>query len=373
MEDDGEFNAFIEHVEATKDIDATACLQLLGVKGLIARFEAFLVERCTKLGYDKWSYVMEFSTKSDDLGRIHMHAYWHCHQHVDVKPFVGTVGAWSFEGSKPLLKPNSARGRHFDIAVARGHYYCQCDKIGRLFGQTNFPKYEQFLVHQKWVVQLWQRRKMSHTDARAEIIGARGHTASYIKEIDYVEEMEHKIQMQKEKNIIDAMLAKAFKPWRWIEDVCLWRLQYDKEGPFGRWGLDSRFKFLVLTGPSSLGKTQYAKDIFGEQSTLTVPCQNVKSPSLKDFVRGKHKAIIFDEVSSETIHNNKAVFQANNDIVILGQTPSEEYIYRCFLYGVAMICCCNDWMEGIMRGGAAEEWLLTNSIVYECKDKMWLE
>ena len=373
LENDPEYTRFLSTASSNLDIEVEEMLNLMCVKGLISRFEAFLVERCTKLGYNKWSFVFEMSLKSDDVGRLHIHAYWHTTKDSETKPFIGTIAAWSFEGSKPSLKPNSTSGKYYQQAVDRGHYYCQCLKIGRLFGQTNYPKYDEFLVQQKWVIQLWQRRKLSHSGAKKEVIGARGHTASYLREIDLIEQLELKIEIEREKAIIDAMLARAFKPSRFIEEVDLWLLQYSRDGPFSIWGVESRFKFLVLTGPSSLGKTQFAKKLFGEKRTLTVGCQNVKAPFLKDFNRKEHKAIIFDEVSSNCIHDNKAIFQANNDVVLLGQTPSAEYIYRVFLYGVAMVCCCNDWMEGIDRGSAAEEWLLTNSIVYDCTKKMWVD
>ena len=371
LENDPEYTRFLANASSNVDIEVQEMLQVLSVQRLISRFEAFLVERCAKLGYNKWSYVFELSMKSEDLGRVHIHAYWHTNKEAETKPFVGTLGAWTFEGSKPFLKPNTTNGKYYQQAVDRGHYYCQCCKIGRLSGHTNYPKYEDYVVQQKWVIQMWQRRKLSHSGARKEVVGARGHTASYMKEIDTIEQLELKVEIEQEKAIIDAMLARAFRPSRFIEEVELWMLQYSRDGPFSIWGVASRFKFLVLTGPSSLGKTQFAKKLFGEHQTLTIGCQNVSTPFLKDYNRKKHKAIIFDEVSSQCIHGNKAIFQANNDVVLLGQTPSAEYVYRVFLYGVAMICCCNDWMEGIDRGSAAEEWLLTNSIVYDCTRRMW--
>ena len=133
-----------------------------------------------------------------------------------------------------------------------------------------------------------------------------------------------------------------------------------------------RFKFLLLTGPSSLGKTAFAKNLFGIDETHVVPCQNVLTPQLQGYVRSEHKAILFDEISSSCIEKNKQVFQANNDVALLGQTPSGDYVYHKYLYGTAMICCTNEWLEGIPRGSPAEEWLLTNSIVYECIENMFL-
>ena len=47
-------------------------------------------------------------------------------------------------------------------------------------------------------------------------------------------------------------------------------------------GKDSRFKFLVFTAPSSFGKIQYAKSLFGVDGTLVVNCQNEVEPNLKE-------------------------------------------------------------------------------------------
>ena len=279
---------------------------------------------------------------------------------------------WTFEGSRPLVRFNTAKGQNSKKSIDFGHYYCQCPKIGRLCSKTTYPKYEAFAVMQKWVIGLWQRRKLTHDAARKEIIDARGHTASYLKEIDTVEALEDSRAIDFEKTLIDAELSGAFKPFRFVPEVCLWRLQYGRDTIYGVWGKDSRFKFLVLTGPSCMGKTQYGKSLFGVDKTLVVPCQGVTNPCLQEFKRKKHKAILFDEISSECIHNNKAIFQANNDKVILGQRPTMRDCYSVFLYGVALIVCCNDWLEDVKRGSLEEDWLVTNSIVYECTEKMWV-
>ena len=148
LENDPEYTKFLNTASSNVDIEVEELLELMCVKGLISRFEAFLVERCTKLGYNKWSFVFEMSMKSDDVGRLHIHAYWHTTKDSETKPFIGTIAAWSFEGSKPYLKPNSTKGKYYQQAVDRGHYYCQCLKIGRLYGKTNYPKYEEFVVQQ---------------------------------------------------------------------------------------------------------------------------------------------------------------------------------------------------------------------------------
>ena len=302
-------------------------MQLDCVKTLIVQFECHLARRCEKLGFKFWSYQFEVSLKSDDKGRVHVHAYWHDDSmQSEARLYFGSTEAWSFLGAKPMIRPNMAKGNNARKAIDRGHFYCQCLKVGRMESNTNFPKHEAFSVEQKWIIALWKQRKLSHDDARTEILLARGHTQSYLREIDFVRNLEERIEMEKEKAAVDMMITGAFKPFVEIPEVELWALQYRRQGPFGQYGKASRFKFLVLTGPSSLGKTQFAKSLFGPEATLVVPCQGVKQPALKDFKRHSHRAVLFDEISSQCIHDNKAVFQANNDIVLLGQIPCQEYV-----------------------------------------------
>ena len=101
----------LQHAEP--DTIADSILELQCFKAFVARFEAFLVQRCEKLGFKYWSYVIELSTKSEDFGRLHIHAYYHTDETREERhPFLGTHNAWSFEGSRPMIRPNTVWGRH---------------------------------------------------------------------------------------------------------------------------------------------------------------------------------------------------------------------------------------------------------------------
>ena len=134
--------------------------------------------------------------------RLHIHAYYHTDQTRKEKdhPHLGTHNAWSFEGSRPMIRPNTVWGRHAQKQIDRGHFYCQCRKIGHVCGKSNYPKYEAYVVEQKWVIALWQRRKLTHEEAKLEIVGARGHTQTYLNEILTIEDLEDKHEIEKEKN-----------------------------------------------------------------------------------------------------------------------------------------------------------------------------
>ena len=336
---------------------------------LSSLFQQWLQVKCDAQGFEKWSFCIERSTRSSDSGRVHIHAFFHTdtsRTEESTKRRNVDAGSWCFDGVRPCIKLNTGRGTACQKQLDCGHYYCQAPKIGRLIGHTNYEKMHCFAVQQKWVMQLWQQRKLSHEACRSEVIAARGHTIAYLREIDFVRQQEKKQRIMEEKARIDVALQRSFRPFRVIQPVEEWKKQYSR---FAR--IEGRYKFLVLTGPSCMGKTQFAKSLFGPQVTLVAPCQKVTEPNLRNFDREVHKCIVFDEIKSPSISGNKAVFQANTEIVELGWSQCGEHIYQNLLHGIACIVCCNDWMVGVANGSDDADWLFQNAIVYNCSEPLW--
>ena len=336
-----------------------------GFRNLCEHFDKFLFERCKHLGYEKCSWQAELSLNSEDIGRVHWHGFWHSQQD---RVHGGFEAGWTFRDSKPILIKCTARGRHVPRFLDRGHFYCQVDKQGWICRSTNWVKLQEFPVEQKWVIGLWKLRKLTHEVAKKEIVLARGHTPSYLKEIEFVEEKERADATLLQSQEIQKKLDLCAKPYRTVLDVMLWQQQYTDIS--NSLCTTTRFKFLVLNGPSRYGKTQFASHLYPD--TLIVPCQGVMEPNLKTFKCGFHKAIVFDEISSECIVQNKALFQANQNGALLGQSKCNEHAYHVFCYGIPMIMSMNDWMEKKLKP-SEEEWLVANAVVYQVNSKLWLE
>jgi len=329
-------------------------------KHLCNDMEIFIKRRITKLGYEKYSIQVEVSLNARVRGRVHIHAFWH----TDSKPiFNGTPMGWMFRGVVPMLKQFTGKGRNHESHRNRGHYYCQAAKEGRLFCATNYVMNKHFVVDTKWIMALWQLRKLSHSSAKSKIMQARGRVGVLLKEITTVESMEETLHIEIEQKRVEESLRAHMKPFWDVPLVNEWKAQYDKMGPTVLYGIQARFKFLVLNGPSCYGKTQYAQSIFGPAVTLLVPCQNVSSPCLKDYRRSYHKCIVFDECSSSTVVQNKMLFQANNDGVLLGQSQCNEFACWKYLYCTPIIVCCNAWLADIETESSEHQWLQTNSMV----------
>ena len=107
--------------------------------------------------------------------------------------------------------------------------------------------------------------------------------------------------------------------------------------------ISDRKKFLVLNGPSRLGKTQFAYDVFGAHCTLEVNCAGASHPPLRNFDPSVHKAIIFDEAPISMILGYRRLFQAPNAHVIIGQSPTNQSCYPVYLNDTALIICTNNW------------------------------
>ena len=95
--------------------------------------------------------------------------------------------------------------------------------------------------------------------------------------------------------------------------------------PYGglSYGRLPRLKFLVLEGASCVGKTQLAISLFGHELTYVCNCQEVQEPNLRGFDRAKHRCIVHDEITWETVIRNKVLFQASAEEVHLCQSKCQ--------------------------------------------------
>lgn len=366
MEGSNEIEALVEQYDDMSELEAA--LKLSGTfRQLVVDYQVFVEKRMGQLSFKHFSWVVEMSLHSRDRGRIHFHLY--LSDDTD-RRFIGTQSAWKFRGFRPDLRPAWHTGRNSAAAINHGHYYCQCNKEGTLYQQTNYMKHQNFAVEQKWIIAFWKVRKLSTERAVLEVKQARGSTISYLRELAKIDEIDEEDFVRVEqKQILDLIEANRV-PFRLILDVALWQRQYLEWTDGGVWGKDSRFKFLVLTGPSSFGKTQYAKSLWGSDYTLVVNCQNVMEPNLKAYSRRKHKAVIFDECACSTILFSKVTFQASVEGTMLAQSQCNEHAYWRFLYGIPLIVCCNDWLRGV-KDPADFEWLTTNAITYNVSRPTW--
>jgi hypothetical protein len=115
---------------------------------------------------------------------------------------------------------------------------------------------------------------------------------------------------------------------------------------------------------------QLALSLWGSTVTYITNCQGVDEPNLTGFVRGVHKAIVFDEADWELIVRCKVLFQASCEGVHLRQSKCQQFSEWKFLYQVPMIICTNSWLqEG--EETPHRDWLEANSVHVQIDSHVW--
>ena len=344
------------------DVETTTVrLQALpGPRDTFNRFWSEMEAAGEQVGLKHVSCAMEWSTKAQAAGRLHLHAFFSYLGHKTRGSL--SVSAIRFEGFAPSHVsltggPNGGgfarRGRA--ALLHQGHFYLQMRKVGSVHRRTNFVKSLDFPVKQGWILLQWQQRKISHKDARLEIIDSRDRVHRGLQAIEQQERAEAQPAAQAASARLCRPELLPFKKALPLEVE--WLAQYASleagQSPL-------RFRCLVYDGPSRTGKTQRAMHWFGADGTLRLNCQGVAAPSMQRWVGGGFRAVVFDEGGWELVHGNKMLFQAGPDPVELGQSPCGAYTYSVLVYGVPMVITSNDFWKGCPAAGEVKDWLTAN-------------
>ena len=339
------------------------------VEDLWKQFISFANEACKEERISQMSACMEMSTEAGTNGRVHFHAYL---SNGGQKFRAGSHQRWAFCGSKPFPSAYDTDGSVRRSAVPRGHYYCQVPKKGCLFMFTNYPAVQHFVIEPRWLVHLWAQQKITRSDYVAELLRSRMRVRGIIAELEWQERRGHYERLLAESRKIQAAVAKQQCPFRKIGAVEKWKAQYPVFNPGKVVPLQSRYKFLVLNGPSRKGKSEYARSLCTR--SLVVECANVEEPRLQEFSREKHSLVVFEEASWRMVLKNRALFQSGVNVLWLCQSRCQEHAVPVLLHGIALVVCCNDWLEDAKPGEEdMVNWCEANSVVVQVTEPLWEE
>ena len=221
---------------------------------------------------------------------------------------------------------------------------------------------------------LWRQRKATAEDIQKDLLRSRERGA-----LSAWDNMENLLSKERHQNLqaqileIQVALRKQQKPFRSHELINVFLEQFSGRN----WMKWSRFRFLVLVGPSVQGKTSKAMSLYPEE-TLKVCCGTCPDgilPSIAAFDWLKHKAIVFDEARPDQVLRNREVFQANAYTQTLGQSACNAFSYQVFLYHRALILCANSWdLHVDTLTDSDREWLQANQILVTLPEgQRWYE
>ena len=146
-----------------------------------------------------------------------------------------------------------------------------------------------------------------------------------------------------------------------------WKAQYKKEL--------FRYLFLVLEGPSRLGKTQFALSLVREPAAMhQVNCAAAQEPDLRKFMYGEHEGILFDEIEPAAVSRQRLLFQAGASAVQLGCSNTNIFSYTVFVHRTKLICCSNGWSAGLMKLSDDDRaWVEANAVHVKVDKALWKE
>ena len=200
----------------------------------------------------------------------HAHLLLECNQAMTLK----SADLLRFDGVRPHFSHEEVmhlrgRGRGARTAAAAGHYYIRAPKIGQLISCGTHQPFEDYAVKGEWVTAYWQAGKLTDEQAINEYLKVKRDCVRNIQNVKDNARMQQHLSLVKQSEAVQRRLSASKLPRAHVQEVeCVFLPQFQNLNL-------ARRKFLVLVGPSCVGKTEYARGLVsGPDELLELNCAN---------------------------------------------------------------------------------------------------
>jgi len=337
---------------------------------LWASFHGFAGKIASEYRASAWASCMELCLDTFQAGggiRVH------CHMGLksETSKMYIHLDALQFRDSLPHVRATLPGIQVRSAGSWAQIYYCLAPKLGVVYQVGSHEPFKQFPVKGDWPFGMLQAGKMGAKTCREQLIRAGRGIVRLLNDFDrYMQSME---ELKLESRIAEyrTELKKTQKVLVDMPQVQTWMESATK--PFQR-----RKRFLVLEGPSGLGKTEYIKALFGPDNVLELNCGSCGTVvSLRQFRAHQHRCVLFDEASAALVLHNRKVFQAPPTWVDLGHSPTGRDIYSVFLADAVLVVNSNRWseeLEKIKKTSVSDHaWLVANMCLVKVSSKLYVE
>ena len=317
-------------------------------------------------GFKSWAFSIELCPESlgNNVVRVHIHLCLSSSNHPQGHLLhISRAQDLAFEESVPW-KSTPAGMKISRTNLNMSFFYCLCPKIGQVLTDGNVRLYRDALVNPDWAFNMLQQCKVTVETVREVIINCAKNVPRLLANLEGYELARRRLSEDKQQEEVRARVHGAFRPFQLLQPVEQWVNSFLLDQP--------RYSFLVLEGPSRLGKTQYAISLSAPGRTLICDCSCAVEPDLRPYRSEDVDAILFDEAKASMVVRCKKLFQSPIERVALGQSNTDCHAYTVCLHRKRLIICTNTWTGELQLLPAADaDWLRANSVHVPVTQPLW--
>ena len=166
---------------------------------------------------------------------------------------------------------------------------------------------------------------------------------------------------------VQELLRAALRPFKTFDVVASWLAANYQT-------VASRRKFLVITGPSGVGKTEFVRSLFPENSILELNGGCLEHINLEAFDMQRHHCILWEDLPAAAVVCNRRVFQHPSSWIDMGRCPPGQRSMRYWLNDAVSVIATNRWGEDLQALSSHSDacWLEANSVVLQVESCMWV-
>ena len=294
--------------------------------------------------------------------RLHIHMFFKsAASYLRVKK----CASFDFEGCPAMLSADFTANGSKNRASWSGFFYCcLLDKKGTVFSLATKAPFTKFLVSPSWIMSLVQSGKLDTRVAR-ELLVKCVSASRWVKELEQYELELEKDAVKEAMEEAQILLTRQMKKQKFYDKVADWLSQFEVA--------QHRYKFLVLSGPSRVGKTAFARSLCDPgKETLEVNCASGMEPNLRAYRLRLHGLILFDEIVADQVAQQRKFFQAQSAPVQLGCSATNCHSYDVFVWRTKLVLASNNWHSSLAKlKPEDQDWINVNSIVLDVEEEMW--
>ena len=249
----------------------------------------------------------------------------------------------------------------------QGFWYCQVRKPGSIAFGANIIPFDNYLVDSVWVSNLFSQNKISLETAKACMIQCGKNVPQQLANLERIERERSRMEVQTQVENTWAVLRSKICKQKTIPEVESWLATFSETS--------FRYSFLVLEGPSRLGKTMYARSLVSDLTELLeVDCAGARTPDLSGFKQRQHKCVLCDEASVSMVLGNKKLFQAAPSWVTLASSQTNCFSYRVWPHAVRFVITSNRWTTELNQVPEDDRlWIEANAVLVRVTEPLWLQ